>query len=262
MVIGQHMQRGASVLTPRGFLDVSTYPELRDALLKCASDGPAAIMVDLAGLEVDRISTLSVFPTVWMRTSVWPGVPVVLAGARAPLDAMLASSAVPRFLACHATTAIALDSIGHPPPRRRSEIELPHDVASSRVARQWLCEQMDRFELPDCETATLVATELVDNAIQHALSSCKLRLELHPLGLSIAVSDADPRPPVLHSREVATARAEFGMSLIEMLSRAWGCSPRWDGGKVVWAVLPVAGGPGTPIDPPGPAAPGLSSPGQ
>jgi two-component sensor histidine kinase len=123
-------------------------------------------------------------------------------------------------------------------------------VTSSRAERQWVREQMERFALPDCETATLVATELVDNAIQHARSSCKLRLELHPAGLSIAVSDHDPRPPVLHSRDVAAGRAQFGIVLIEMLSRAWGCSPRWDGGKVVWAVLPVAGWPSSPIDPP------------
>lgn len=116
--------------------------------------------------------------------------------------------------------------------------------------------------MAECETATLIATELVENSVRHAGTTCTLRLERHAAGLSVAVSDADPRPPVLHSRDVAAARAEFGMSLVEMMSRAWGCSPRWGGGKVVWAVLPVAGGPSSPLDPPGSSTPAAPEPGH
>jgi hypothetical protein len=193
------------------------------------------------------VSTLSLFPTVWMRMSVWPGVPLLLAGASAGLGRLLARSAVPRFLPCHPTLVEALNSIGAAPPWRRAEIELAPTVTSSKIARGWVAEQLGLFGVRDCETAVLVATELVENSVHHAGTPLRLRLELHPAGLTVAVSDQDERPPVLTHPAATAGTPRFGMALIEILARAWGHSPRLNGGKTVWAVLPVPGGPSGPI---------------
>ncbi len=174
---------------------MNTYAQLRDALLKCAAEAPEAIVVDLAGVRIERISALSLFPTVWMLTSVWPEVPLLLAGARGSLASALAASAVPRSVPCHPDIESALDAVGHPPDRRRVEIELPALVDSSRWARRWLAEQTASFGLPECDAAVLVACELVENALTHTSAGCRLRLELHAAGLSVAVSDDDPHPP-------------------------------------------------------------------
>jgi len=247
LAVGQWTHDDAVVVVPSGRLDVYTYPQLRDVLLKSAAEAPAALVIDLFDLSVDRISTLSLFPTVWMRTTVWPGVPLLLAGAGAELALMLARSAVPRFLPCHPTVVGALNAIGAPPPRRRAEIELPPTVGSSRVARAWVAEQLQRFGVSGCEAAILVATELVENSVQHAGTPLRLRLELHCAGLSVAVADGDPTRPVI-SRH-GTVGTRFGMALVEVFARAWGHSPRAAGGKVVWAVLAVPGGPGGPLQP-------------
>lgn len=250
LTIEQRTHDGAVIVTPIGHLDLHTYPQLRDTLLKCAAEAPTAVVVELGALTVERVSTLSLFPTVWMRTSVWPGVPLLLAGAGSDLQAMLATSAVPRFLPCHRELADALDSIDATPPRRRAEIDLPAEVASSHTARAWVTEQLRRFELTDCSSAVLIATELVENSVQHARTPLRLRLELHRAGLSVAVSDEDGSLPVLASRPAEPANPRFGMALVELFARAWGHSPRWNGGKTVWAVLPVPGGPNGPLDPP------------
>jgi hypothetical protein len=161
---------------------------------------------------------------------------------------MLDTSAVPRFVACHPTTALALSSLGEPQPRKRAEITLAAGAASSSVARGWVAEQLRAWEVSDPECAVLVAAELVENALRHTRSECRLRVELHPAGLSVAVTDDDPRPPVLHSRDLAAKKGHFGLSLVEMMSRAWGHNPYWNGGKVVWAVLPMAGDSQDPAD--------------
>jgi hypothetical protein len=256
LLIGHRAKRGSMVVTPEGLLDVRTYAQLRDALLKCAAEAPEAVVVDLAGLQVERISALSVFPTVWLRTSVWPEVPLLLAGARGALGRTLAASAVPRFVPCLPDIESALEAVGHPPVRRRAEIGLPPLVSSSQLARRWVAEQTTGFGLPDSDAAVLVACELVENALTHTSTGCRLRLERHPAGLSVAVSDDDPRPP--HLAEHSPEAPRYGLALVEALSRAWVHSPRLGGGKVVWAVLPLPGGPSGPIGPPGPINSGRS----
>ena len=62
--------------------------------------------------------------------------------------------------------------------------------------------------LPD---APVVVDELVGNVIRHARTESALRLELRPNGLSLAVTDGEPRLGTMPS----------------------------SGGKVVWAVLPL-----------------------
>ena len=78
-----------AVVRPEGRLDVRAYPELRDTLLKHAAEIPDALVVDLSGLTADRVTTLSVFPTVWLRISSWPDIPMALAAAGAELSALL-----------------------------------------------------------------------------------------------------------------------------------------------------------------------------
>jgi anti-sigma regulatory factor (Ser/Thr protein kinase) len=82
--------------------------------------------------------------------------------------------------------------------------------------------------------AVEVATELVENAIIHAGTELRLRLELHNDRLAVAVSDGSPREAVLCE---GNGEPAGGLRLIAELATAWGCAPDAAGGKVVWAVL-------------------------
>lgn len=247
LTIARRTDRGCTVVTPQGHLDLRGYPCLRDTLLKCAADEPTALVVELGELVVDRISMLSVFPTVRIRTSAWPAVPMLLAGARPPLEGMLEASAVPRFLAYHRTTASALEAVGRQPVRHCSEINLPGELISAAAARRWTKGALALLDPRDRDLAVLVVSELVENVLRHTGSGCRLQLRIHEAGLAVAVTDSDPRPPLFSDREVGVPR--FGLALVDLFSRAWGYTPRWDGGKVVWAVLPVQGGPTGPPAP-------------
>jgi hypothetical protein len=86
--------------------------------------------------------------------------------------------------------------------------------------------------------AVVVASELTDNMVYHARSDGWLRLELRGNRFTVAVADADPRPPRLRVPGLRAVGGR-GLVLVDKLSRTWGTASRLPDGKVVWAVLTV-----------------------
>jgi anti-sigma regulatory factor (Ser/Thr protein kinase) len=139
-----------------------------------------------------------------------------------------------------------------PPPAlaRRAEhtrrLDLPDLPWPARAARAQVAELCRGSGLPElADRATLVASELVTNAIEHAAGGrerATLRLSASPAGLLIDVTDPDPAPPAVRDAGV-WAEGGRGMSLVAAHSADWGWDPlRAAGGKTVWAWLPAADG--------------------
>lgn len=84
---------------------------------------------------------------------------------------------------------------------------------------------------PDAET---VASELVENTLQHTGSDATLSLELDRDELTIAVADDSAAPAYVRG---SGSCGGFGMVLVEQTARVWGCTPARSGGKTVWARL-------------------------
>src|ERR1022692_3011246 len=88
------------------------------------------------------------------------------------------------------------------------------------------------------ETATLLVSELVGNAVRHASVSglpLELRLETAGTWLRIEVLDADPRPPQPRT-PAELDESGFGFVLVEALADKWGVSLA-STGKTVWVEL-------------------------
>jgi anti-sigma regulatory factor (Ser/Thr protein kinase) len=239
ITLGLSPSEGATVVEATGRLDLSSYAEFRDGLLKCAADEPTAVIVHLLdGFEARGTAELSVFATVWMRVSEWPGVPVMVV-ADDELRATLKHSGVARFVPQYPTVRLALDAVGEPRLRRRQEVQLPFSLATPRLARGFVRDVCARWDVLDLlDDAVLVASELVENAVRHAGSAPSLRLELRPTQFAIAVHDDDPTPPKPRPLTCDQPGGR-GMPLVEAVCKAWGASPSTRGGKVVWAVLPL-----------------------
>lgn len=230
---------GCLVVRPEGTLGLATCRDLRDQLLACAVAQPRALVVDLVDLEVERAALLSVFASLWLRTRDWPAVPLMLVAGP---DQVPQPAALRRYVAVHDALGEAIAAVGAPSSlRRRTERWLPPDSASPSLARGFLRDTCAQWGLAPAVTldAVLVAAELVTNAVTHARSASRLRVELRDRGLTVAVSDADARPAVLRDTSASGRQSGgLGLLLVTQLASTWGCVlDRANQRKVVWAVL-------------------------
>jgi anti-sigma regulatory factor (Ser/Thr protein kinase) len=121
-------------------------------------------------------------------------------------------------------------------------LDLPPTTDSVPVARRFVRARLgDRAT--DVDTATLLVSEVVTNAILHARTTVTLTVEVTDEGVRIAVRDGSPVPPRIHSFS-ATSATGRGLRLLDRLAKRWGVyADPATGGKVVWFEV---GEPSTP----------------
>ena len=218
-----------------GQLSVATAPAVRTALVKHLVEQPDALLVDVSGLEVREAQALSVFAAVRRQAALWPATPVLICRPNPPMAAQLAVGRYGR-VEVFDTVAEAMTAASTRRLRSIDEVLLPVTGASGR-ARDLVGEACALWELPGlADPASLVAAELVGNAVEHAGTMLSVRLTLTPRYLIIAVRDGSTAPPRLQGGapgEVATGR---GLVLVNAVARRWG-SLVGDDGKVVWATV-------------------------
>ncbi|MFJ9076470.1 PAS domain S-box protein [Streptomyces sp. NPDC102278] len=88
-----------------------------------------------------------------------------------------------------------------------------------------------------CDTACLLASELLSNAVNHGCGPVRLKLRQAGRELSVEVCDGSP---VLPQARFASPDAESGrgLLLVDSLAEAWGTLPTAEG-KAVWFSLPL-----------------------
>ena len=121
---------------------------------------------------------------------------------------------------------------------RAFSMTLPVHELAARLARRATHDTLGSWGLGHLEeTATLLVSELVSNAVRHAGTGLVLELTLEAGGrwLRMEVADADPHPP-LPRTPAALDESGFGFVLIEALADKWGVRETATG-KGVWAEL-------------------------
>jgi anti-sigma regulatory factor (Ser/Thr protein kinase) len=130
---------------------------------------------------------------------------------------------------------------------------LPVHRLSAGVARSWVADLFRVWQesgtLPASaataehgDTAALLITELVSNAVRHGDLSVEVRVVLTGQRLRVSVFDSSHRMPVLR-RAGAADTAGRGLFLVESMAGAWGVDVRDEGGKDVWFELDLASAP-------------------
>jgi hypothetical protein len=115
---------------------------------------------------------------------------------------------------------------------------LPAEDFSVPYARRLTRTQVRGWGLAEqAETAELLVSELVTNAVRHARGPLRLTIHRREDTLRFEVEDADPARPEMRETgdEDETGR---GLQLLELLSGAWG-TDHTPTGKVVWFELPT-----------------------
>lgn len=111
---------------------------------------------------------------------------------------------------------------------------------AARTLREWALQSL-------AEDVELVVSELVGNAMRHAVSHAppvtahqpvRLTLLRYTRRLVCAVTDPSPAPPRLRDPGSDTAGGR-GLILVSALSDTWSWRPAPPRGKTVWASLPL-----------------------
>jgi anti-anti-sigma factor len=242
MQIDRTMRDGCIVVAMTGSINLFTAPQIQRVLLKDLADRPYAIVCDLSGVDSLDPVCATVFSTVANHpASRWPTTQFLLCGAQPPVAEILGRLQVPHFLRLYADVDEAIGEALSRPPYLRDELRLaptPTAPAAARAFVQEVCEYW-QLAIPDAtvmDRAVLLANELVTNALVHAHTEIRLRLELRGDRLHIAVRDGSPRLLRLVAPD-RQAEGGRGLRLVEQLARAWGVNRHPEGGKVVWCVL-------------------------
>jgi anti-sigma regulatory factor (Ser/Thr protein kinase) len=114
-------------------------------------------------------------------------------------------------------------------------LELPPSTDSVPRARRYVRQALgDSDGLTDIDTATLLVSELVTNAILHARTAVVVTVRSHAGDVRIEVHDRSGHSPRQHAFSASSATGR-GLRLIESLAKRWGVEPDRDGaGKTVW----------------------------
>lgn len=227
-------QGAALVVRPTGRLDLSTYPELRDELLACAAEEPAAVIVDLDALEIGSAALLSLFSRVGARMAAWPAVPLVVAVTDPRAREIVERVGLARRLAVRPSVTEALVGLPLAAAQQHAwEEQLPPTPEAARLGRRCVRDACRRWDAEDlAQDAALLVSELVEFSVGCGCGRLDLRLELRSDGLGVVVHD-DLR---------STARCGGGdqrvdpWHVVEGLAAASGCTDVREG-RTLWAVL-------------------------
>ncbi|MBZ6107082.1 ATP-binding protein [Streptomyces olivaceus] len=123
---------------------------------------------------------------------------------------------------------------------------IPNDLRAVTVCRRTLRLVLTMHGLIRLvDTAELLATELVSNAVRHTEGPAALRVRWAAGVLRVGAWDADPEPPEPPGEFEALGEAEEGrgLALVRACADAWGWQPLVrDGnrGKYLWCDLVAA----------------------
>jgi anti-anti-sigma factor len=115
-------------------------------------------------------------------------------------------------------------------PRRR--LTLSPETTSAGQARQWLAAQLGDESRDVVETALLLTSEVVTNAVLHARTLIDLAVEVVPGRVRVEVADRSPVLPMTKHYDTS-AETGRGLLLVASLAAHWGVDAA-PGGKVVW----------------------------
>lgn len=141
---------------------------------------------------------------------------------------------------CESVLGLPFPPLRPQPGAQTRHLELPPVPSSVAAARSFVRQALADAEPEQQDTATLLASELVTNAILHARTEVALGVVVDGDQALVCVADRVPDSPDLAPQEHSRTRpGGRGLALVAGLAQDWG-STRYSGGKTVWFLLPVS----------------------
>ncbi|GIJ52546.1 ATP-binding protein [Virgisporangium aurantiacum] len=224
-----------------GTLDAHTAPVLHDALTTLLSTEPEIVALDFTAVTVADGAEASLV-TLADQAYAWPGATVVIGGVSRALGASLVRAGnLPSFPTLRDAVAGAAAIRAHQAEAPRLKLGLSPIESAAASARRLVDKACAQWGLPALrDTARLVVTELVSNAVRHGTVAASAAVEVtltRGVGaVYVSVRDRSRRLPKPGGPVPPTVEGGRGLLVVGIMSRAWGATPTVDG-KVVWATL-------------------------
>lgn len=197
-----------------------------------------AVVADVSEVELTHSGAVHAFTEAAARAGEWPDVRLAIAAPDRTTAALLVSSRVAERVPVHPDVATALDHLDERPDRVRGWWRFGIDPHAPGDARQHVRRVCGRWSVDDDarEAAEIVVTELVTNAVEHAVSASVVEVERSAHALRLTVRDFDLAPlPEAHLPEPTSPRGR-GLAMVAAVATSWGVEPHRDG-KTVWAEM-------------------------
>ena len=127
--------------------------------------------------------------------------------------------------------------------QRSAQVRFARSPQSAARARRFVARTLAAWQVlaGAAETAVLLTSELVTNALRYSQGSVDLHLEVieQTQTVRVSVHDADPRMPQLLA-VAAEAENGRGLWLVDALAKRWGTEQLPGDGKQVWFELAAA----------------------
>ena len=115
------------------------------------------------------------------------------------------------------------------------QLHLAPELLSARAARAFVREHVHSADADLCDSAELLASELVTNGVLHARSDLTLGVVARERCVLIGVSDRTRVEPAERQPSLS-AESGRGIALVATLARHWGVAPSGNG-KIIWCLI-------------------------
>jgi anti-sigma regulatory factor (Ser/Thr protein kinase) len=233
------VQGGDDVMTPRA--SVNFRPIWSNEPAGALADGAQVVVCDLRAAALSPTDVLEMLRPVARYLAAWPGAGVVVV---CPTDgkarALSQALTLPKSLVLTTSPETGLGRLSALlPPMVRVELDVEARMTSARTSRRFVARSLLHWRLtPLIGSASLVATELVTNAVVHAASAMHITLSRAGHTVQLTVRDHGKGDPLARLDDppdhFLTGR---GLLLVQETARDWGVLPARPTGKTVWAVF-------------------------
>ncbi|PRY14182.1 anti-sigma regulatory factor (Ser/Thr protein kinase) [Kineococcus rhizosphaerae] len=119
-----------------------------------------------------------------------------------------------------------------------SSLSLERSRRAASQARSFVRERCLEAGVAEgvCDSAVLMVSELVTNAVEHARSRVELAVAVSPRDVHVEVGDHNAALPAVRHPDTGAVHGR-GMAIVDALASAWGVRPAGRG-KTVWFDLP------------------------
>lgn len=229
---------GVVKIALRGTLSASSVPTVRHVIQKSLLDEPVAVVVDIGDLTIRDRSLLTVFPAALLSQESREAV-ILLVAAQPYLHTWM-SRAVLGQVPIFWSIADAFDAAMSSPGLLRIRLMLGPVLTAARRARVAVAAACHEWCIDHVvDSAVLVVSELVTNAVTHAGTDMYVTAALRGPRLYLSVRDYSHQAPATPTDTVGhEAAGGRGLALVNAHCVGWGSTAEPDG-KVVWAAIRV-----------------------